>query len=208
MKKILGLAIAALIIMATVGFGSWAYFNDTETSSSNQLAAGTLDLNLNGGNSNVNIMTGLVNKQPGDSGTTAYATLKNVGSLDGEMDIQTGAITNTGGTGGTEFEDGVGNLGGVARLAPWLDLDQDGVFDVGSDIALKSDASFVTTGLQYDIANSFASHTWNAIMPTVSANQQYRFYLAWDIPTSGGNNIQGDSFTLGFTFILEQAAAD
>jgi predicted ribosomally synthesized peptide with SipW-like signal peptide len=203
MKKILGLAIAALIIMATVGFGSWAYFNDTETSSNNQLAAGTLDLNINAGNTNYNIMTGLVNKQPGDSGS-AYATMKNVGSLAGTHDIQTSAVTNTGGSGGTEFEDGVGNLGAVARIAPWLDLNENGVFDVGSDIALASAGTFTTAGLQYDVVNNFASKTWTSVLPTVSANQQWRFYLAWDIPTGAGNNIQGDSYTLGFTLILKQ----
>ncbi|MDP2919855.1 MAG: hypothetical protein Q8O43_06535 [Dehalococcoidia bacterium] len=37
---------------------------------------------------------------------------------------------------------------------------------------------------------------------------QERFQINWRVPTSAGNSIQGDSFTLGFTFVLEQAAAD
>jgi spore coat-associated protein N len=46
MKKILGLGMVALLVMALVGGGTWAYFSDTETSSGNALAAGTLDLGL------------------------------------------------------------------------------------------------------------------------------------------------------------------
>ncbi|MDP2919854.1 MAG: TasA family protein [Dehalococcoidia bacterium] len=130
MKKILGLAIAALIIMASVGFGTWAYFSDTETSSSNQITAGTLDLDLNGGDSNINILTGLTNKAPGDSGLL-YATIKNSGSITGEFEVQTGAVTNTGGAGGTEYEDASGDLGAVAEIAPWIDLAEDDTFDAG-----------------------------------------------------------------------------
>jgi len=55
MKKLFGLTIAALLIIGIVGGGTWAYFSDTETSSSNQITAGTLDLDLDGGDSNVNI---------------------------------------------------------------------------------------------------------------------------------------------------------
>lgn len=46
MKKILGLAVAALLIMGLVGGGTWAFFSDTETSTGNTLMAGTLDLGL------------------------------------------------------------------------------------------------------------------------------------------------------------------
>ncbi len=46
MKKILGLGLVALLVMAMVGGGTWAYFNDTETSGGNILTAGTLDLGL------------------------------------------------------------------------------------------------------------------------------------------------------------------
>lgn len=215
MKKILGLAIAAMLIMFTVGFGTWSYFSDTETSNSNQIAAGTLDLNLNGGNSNVNIQTGLTNKAPGDQDLTGpYATLKNVGSLVGEFDIKFYLATNTESAGSTEYEaDGSpGELGANTQIAPWIDLNEDGDFDVGSDIALKSDLTAVTTALQWDTVNNFAvtnpSRTWNAVIANVTANQQFRIYLPWKVLTTAGNTIQGDSYTLSIDFILEQEAAD
>ena len=46
MKKILGLAVAALLFIGIAGIGTWAYFLDTEASTDNTLAAGTLDLSL------------------------------------------------------------------------------------------------------------------------------------------------------------------
>ncbi len=46
MKKILGLTVAALMVMGLVGGGTWAYFSDTETSSGNTLVSGTLDVGL------------------------------------------------------------------------------------------------------------------------------------------------------------------
>ncbi len=217
MKKILGLAIAAILIMATVGFGTWSYFSDTETSTNNQLAAGTLDLNLNGGNSNVNIQTGLTNKGPGDQDLTGpYATLKNVGSLTGEFDVKFYIIVNTESTGSTEYESdviggaGVGELGAQTQIAPWIDLNENGTFDAGSDIALKSDLTTVTTALQWDTVNNFAvsTRTWNAAIASVTANQQFRFYLPWKILTGATNTIQGDSYTLSIDFILEQPSAD
>jgi len=209
MKKIIGLAIAALIIMSTVGFGTWAYFNDVETSSGNQITAGTLDLTLDGGNSNVNILTGLSNKAPGDTGRL-YATIKNVGNLSGEFEVQTGSVTNTGPAGSTEYElaHPTGVLGANCEIAPWIDLDEDDVFDAGSDLALKSDQTVTTTALQWDTVNNFGSKTWDVLMAAMTPNQQARFQISWRIPTGAGNEIQGDSFTIGFTFILEQADAD
>jgi spore coat-associated protein N len=53
MKKILGLGVVALLVIAMVGGGTYAFFSDTETSTNNSLMAGTLNLgvaNLGGTN--------------------------------------------------------------------------------------------------------------------------------------------------------------
>jgi len=92
MKKILGLTIAALLVMALVGGGTWAYFSDTETSTGNILTAGTLDLNIDGANVAVTTVS-LSDQAPGTPGTGSN-TLANVGSLSGELDIVFGAVTN------------------------------------------------------------------------------------------------------------------
>ncbi len=50
MKKILGLVLAALVVLAGIGGATWASFNDTETSTGNVFTAGTLDLKLSDSN--------------------------------------------------------------------------------------------------------------------------------------------------------------
>ena len=211
MKKILGLAIAALIIMSTVGFGTWAYFSDTETSTDNQITAGTLALSVNSGYSDVTIMTGLTNKAPGDTGA-AYATLKNEGSLPGYFGIQTSSVTNSNDPATPlKYRDGTGDLGGVATIVPWLDMDKSGAWSDG-DIALKNDGTTVTrvggtpaslSGL-YGTFNSYASKTYASIIASMSSGSDFRFYLSWSIPTSAGNSIQGDSVKISLTFTIDQ----
>jgi len=219
MKKIIGLSVAALLIIATVGFGTWAYFSDTEESQGNAVAAGTLDLTLTGGSGspNYSILTGLTNKAPGDSGSL-YATIKNIGTLTGELDIATGAVTNTGGAGGSQYEDGVGNLGGEAQIVIWIDADKSTSF-TDNDIILPYNSSTpvvrtagspATIDAYYATVDSYASKSWGgtAGVKTMDQNDEHYVYISWKVPTTAGNNIQGDSFSFTVTFTLEQPAAD
>ena len=81
MKKILGLTIAFMLLIGMGGIGTWAYFQDTETSTGNVLAAGTLDLKTN----DVDGVTQTLyasNLKPGDI-VSGSITLKNSGSVAG-----------------------------------------------------------------------------------------------------------------------------
>jgi len=98
MKKILGLTVAALLVMGLVGGGTWAYFTDVETSEDNVFTAGTLNLvpltagsgsctvDVTAGGENVNgkVVFSLV--KPGDSGSITW-TLVNSGDLPGTLTI-------------------------------------------------------------------------------------------------------------------------
>jgi len=205
MKKILGLTVAALIVIALVGAGTWAYFSDTETSANNSLTAGTLDLNVDGGNTAVTTFS-VTGKAPGDSGSGS-TTLASVGNLSGELDVVFSAITNTGGTSG-EFGDSTGNLGGVAQIAVYIDVDSSGTWTSG-DIGLKSDGTTYNhpTALDYAVIDNYGSDSFDAV-ETMAASASDDFIILWQIPTSAGNNIQGDSVSFDVTFTLEQAAAD
>lgn len=205
MKKIFGLTIATLIVLAMMAGGTWAYFSDTESSANNTLTAGTMDLNVDGGNAAVTTFS-VTGKAPGDSGTGS-TTLANAGNLSGELDITFSAITNTGnGTG--EFGDSSGDLGGVAEMAVYVDVDQSGAWNAG-DIGLKSDGTTYSspTALNYATINSYGSDTFNAV-ETVNASAADSLVIDWRIPTSAGNSIQGDSVSFDITFTLEQADAD
>ena len=95
MKKIIGLSIAALLIIGIVGVGTFAYFSDTATSTGNTWTAGTLVLsesttgtavaaNMVGAGPSINgsVQFGLV--KPGSSGTITW-TLSNTGNVAGTL---------------------------------------------------------------------------------------------------------------------------
>jgi len=206
LKKILGLTVAAMLVISFVGGGTWAYFSDTESSTNNVLAAGTLDLNLNGGNTAVTTFSASA-VAPGDSGS-GTVTLKNVGNMNGEMDILVSAITNAPGAGGGEYEGGSGELGANAKIAIYIDMDESGTWNAG-DIGLKADGTTYAnpTALDYATINSYGSRTWDALQ-TMAAAAQDKVTIMWQVPTSAGNDIQGDSASFDITFRIEQASAD
>jgi spore coat-associated protein N len=205
MKKIVGLTMALLLVIGLVGVGTYAYFSDTESSTGNTLTAGTLDLNIDGGNTAVITFTAS-DVAPGDSGTGS-STLANVGTISGELDIATSATTNTPGAGG-EFGGGSGELGASAQIAMYLDVDQSDTWTAG-DIGLKSDGTTYSlpTTLDYDEIDDYASETWDAV-EAMAASASDDIIVNWQVPTGAGNEIQGDSVSFDITFTLEQAAAD
>jgi len=78
-KKILGLTIAFMLLIGMGSIGTWAYFQDTEASTGNVFAAGTLDLKTN----DVDGVTQTLyasNLKPGDS-VPGSIILKNTGSV-------------------------------------------------------------------------------------------------------------------------------
>lgn len=206
MKKIVGLTVSAILIIVTVGGATWAYFADFESSTGNSLASGTLDLNIDGGDIAVTTFS-VTDVEPGDSGSGSNV-LANSGSLGGELDVTFSAITNVGGSGGGEYEDGIGHLGGVAEMAVYIDVDQSGGWTSG-DIGLKSDETAYNwpTALDYDIINNYDSDDFDAV-ETMASSANDNFRILWSVPSGAGNNIQGDSVSFGVTFVLEQSAVD
>jgi len=85
MKKLLFTLLALAALVGLLGAGTLAYFSDTETSSANTFAAGTLNMVLSGGTQNNESVIGTwvspANWAPGQS---VYATLHftNKGSID------------------------------------------------------------------------------------------------------------------------------
>jgi len=79
MKKILGLIIASLLIIAICTVGTWAYFSDTETSTGNSLSTGTLDLSWTN-QEGVPLPFNAGNMAPGDT-VEARISINNNGNL-------------------------------------------------------------------------------------------------------------------------------
>ena len=220
MRKILGLTIAALLVIGLVGGGTWAYFSDVETSTGNILTAGTLDLNLNAGNDDVQMLTAAIGTvEPGDTGS-ASVIIANNGSIDGELDIATSAITNDdNGTADPEDDQdtdtGTGDLGGQATMVIWIDADESTTFNAG-DIELNStganayDAGTNTT-LEKETIDSFDSVSWDAAFATLNkaggTNPAVTLRIDWEVPgATTDNRIMGDSASFDITFTLEQTS--
>ena len=210
MKRILGLTVAALLVIAMVGGGTWAYFSDTESSTNNSLTAGTLDLTVNGVNTAVTTFSEAA-VVPGDSGNGS-TTLANAGSLAGELDITFSVISNTPGAGGGEYEGGTGELGGVALMTAYLDINQNATFDTG-DIELNTTGANIydaatNNSLDYATINSYGSVSYNEVIASMASSAADDFIVLWQVPVGADNTIQGDSVSFDVTFVLEQAEAD
>jgi predicted ribosomally synthesized peptide with SipW-like signal peptide len=220
MKKILGLTVAALLIMGLVGGGTWAYFSDVETSGTNVLTAGTLNLQVGA----VDPMTANISLpalKPGSSGNANGGgwTVLNDSTISGNLTIAISAITNGEGdnpepeTGNTAEP---GELGGLCEIAIWLDNNQAGGWDSG-DQYLASGGTVVAWGAAetevppaaYDTIDSFGSVDWAEAdgIATMGAAADFDFMVEYDFPDGGAsdNDAQGDNctFTIDFTLIQE-----
>jgi len=213
MNKILvGVAGGIIAVAAVVGV-TRAYFSDSENSTGNTIAAGILDLTVDGGNSAVTMFS-LANKAPGDSGT-AKITLANAGNLEGELDVTMAAVDDDacnpdGLNNGTEYCDLNANLGVNAEMALYIDVDKSGTWNTG-DIGLKSDGTKYSfpTGFDYAAINSYSGDSWNnAYGELMAAETSDDFTVSWRIPSATGNSIQGDDVSFAVTFTLEQAEVD
>ncbi|AKB35715.1 hypothetical protein MSSAC_1125 [Methanosarcina siciliae C2J] len=207
-KKMLLSVLIIGLVSVMAGSTTWAYFQDTEISADNTFTAGTLDLSL------TNAPFSIGNIEPGDAGAENQ-TIQNVGSLAGELDIQLGTIANIESDGSTEFEndtingEGIGELGGVAEMALWLDWAGNGIFDSGTDITLYPNGTTTTASTYFDTINSYSGADWDAVT-IMDSGEDYNFTVQWDFPTGTGidNTTQGDSVIFDVTFILEQADYD
>ena len=183
MKKILGLTIAALLVMALVGGGTWAYFSDPEQTDTNVLTAGILDLTRDSvsGNTTAFLTTGVTNVAPGDSNTDSTLLKNTAGTMSGELDINLGNVSEVAGAAG-EFAGGT-DLAGELYVALWLDKDNLGswgVDDVGLQATANTTYSYVagvsgntadsgTTTTLVDAALTEGVDYWNGFKITITS---------------------------------------
>ena len=206
MKKILGLFLATILIAGSVTVTTWGAFADPASAADATVSDDILELTVDGGNTAVTTFSAS-NVIPGATGS-GRTTLGNDGNLEGELSIKISAINNTGATGKTEYEDGIGNLGAVAEMAVYLDVDRSGTW-TGGDIGLKADGTTYRHSDTPDYAaiDSYDSTQW-ATVNTMTASVAQDFTVLWQIPASAGNNIQGDSVSFDIEFVLEPVIAE
>ena len=205
MKKILVSFMTIALVSALIGGGIYAYFSDVETSTGNTFTAGTLDLNLDGGNINVVKFT-VDDVKPGDSSGGTW-TVANVGNMDGYLDLESiGVSEDIGTTTDPELADEVppgtdtAQLGNYLMVHMFIDANNNGSWDSGETDIFGTNASPVAI-------NTIASSYGLDLSLLANGGTNY-ITLLWSVGTTVDNRIQGDSVTLDITFELQQRAVE
>jgi len=193
-KKALMLLVVAVATVALMGGGVYAYFNDTESNSGNQFAAGTLDLVVNDDSGWATAPFSISNAVPGQNGGN-WIKLHNGGTLAGSS--LTMAITNVVNAPGVSTEPelavenpDIGDLSGVLNVNIWLDANHDNVKDAGE--------VSIYTGLLSGVSAA------NSNLGSLPAGADTYVRINWSIDASVGNQIQGDLCTFTIMFVLNQ----
>ncbi|HUT96049.1 MAG TPA: TasA family protein [Candidatus Paceibacterota bacterium] len=198
MKKIiLSLAIVGVVGAIVIG-GTIAYFSDTETSTGNTFTAGTLDLDLTDSSED---------GTEGETGTFRFSnmapghfegeplTLRNVGSVDGYINLLNIIATNTEGY-NPESETGdkgePGELGDNLQVMIFFDKNANGIYNGSGDVLVSNWVALNSLATAYN-TNYFLASGASVILR-----------VHWELPTSTGNDVQGDIADLSFTVELNQ----
>ncbi len=190
MKRILGLTIAFMLLIGMVSIGTWAYFSDTETSTGNQLTAGTLDLKTD----DVDGVTQTLlasNMAPGDTVGPQTITLKNIGSINGanltlafsytETDNSPNPIDMSANATAANIEVTTLNYGGSSLLSSVSDNNSNSYKDIE------------------DLKNADLSG-----QSGINASASQEFEIAVQLRTSTGNAFQADGINVTMSFTLNQ----
>jgi predicted ribosomally synthesized peptide with SipW-like signal peptide len=217
MKKIIFSLMAIAVIGSLIGTGTFAWFNDTETSAGNTFVTGTLNLQVGSANPMTDKVT-LSNIKSADAGSAAIWLTKNLGTISGTLDAAIGTITNNE-NGRSEVEiaagdttDNAGELGGLLKIALWMDVDKSAGWTSG-DYYLKSDGTKVAWASgaalpagAYDIVNNFGGKSWTSLQTAAASSDAGNFRIEYNFPDGGSSDyvVQGDSCIFDITFALNQ----
>jgi predicted ribosomally synthesized peptide with SipW-like signal peptide len=201
----LTLMVLGVLMLALLIGGLYGYFDDTETSTGNVFTAGTLNLipstsgtgpagkyTVTAGGDGVNGNVVFDTIAPGDNGTITW-TLTNSGNIDGTLSMVSavtfgeGVITEPESTVPGNNGGGNGDLDGYVGVK----LQLDGAYILG-------DAG--TWGSFADLQS-----TLNAESQSLVAGDTIAYVFTWNIDSSVGNIIQGDTANIDITFALAQA---
>jgi len=150
MKKILLSIMVIGVVAGMMGIGTFSYYEDIETSSGNTFTAGVIDLKVNGGD-DPGVLFTLSNITPGNYYDLGTVTLKNVGTVPGnlsikikdpvshentleEPEIEAGDLPDTEvDPGSYDANDGDGELWDLCFMRVYVDGNHDGKYTCGSD---------------------------------------------------------------------------
>jgi len=180
-KKILASIFVIGILALGIGWGTYSYFSDTETSSGNTFTAGTLDLKVDGKDDPLGAYFEVSNVKPSDTGSKDIV-LSNAGTIDGKAYIHFKDVTDSPGT--------------TPESEPTPD---EGELSQNLKIKVSAGATTIVEGFLSDIeSNSYE-------LGTIAGGGSLTVTIAWSIPSDVGNVIMDDSVTFDIEFSLVQA---
>lgn len=190
LKRSILLSLLTIATATGVGaYGTFAYFTDTEESTSNLFSAGTLDLVLED-ESDVDAFITAGNFAPGDS-AAGDLVLKNEGSISSnDGDGHTVSLSMDSTVTQTDAD------AGTTDMAQYLEITTL-TYD-GSPLSV-TDAN----GNGYADLDDLAAASFSGLSDPGAAGKVLD--LAVSFHTDAGNDLQGDTVNLALTFTLEQS---
>lgn len=196
-KKILASVFIIGLLAFAMGWGTYSYFSDTETSTGNKFKAGTLNLRV-GGNDPTTWSVTISNIKPGDNGTIEVPFTVE-GTMKGYVDVKITNIENSGGsTPEPEPTPDNGELGSkllvtAIQMNSWkMKWSTPKSFNYLNDKWWWKDGllgAFPVDGLTY----------------TPPYTDSIKIF--WELPETVGNKVQGDILTFDIEFTLTQGTS-
>jgi spore coat-associated protein N len=205
MKRILLSTLVILGLVGSVAAATRAAFSDTETSTGNTFAAGTLDLDVDGNNGTNTVKFTVTNMQAGNQVIRTYR-LNNVGTINGYLDLENIVVASkengcaepeveAGDTTCTNPGNGEGELQNVLSLSKlFWDTNCNGWVEAGETTIFDGKVGTIATN--YD-ANKLVN---------AGATQCVTAQFNW-WSTADDNKAMGDDLTLDINFELAQTTA-
>ncbi len=179
-----------MLLIGMSGIGTWAYFSDVETSTGNQLTAGTLDLKTDDfdGVSQTLLAT---NMKPGDTVGPETIILKNTGSVGGSsLDLVFSYVDSDGSPNPVDK-----TANDTAAMMEVTVLNYDGSSLLGSvSDNNTNDYKDIFDLMKEDLSGQSG----------INASASKDFEIAVFLRTETGNDYQADGITVTMTFTLNQ----
>lgn len=211
-RTLLGATVTTGAAAASAGAGTWAYFQDTEESTGNDLRAGTMDLTVENG---ATLAWTIDNAAPGDGQERDLeVNLANVGSVPADH-VEVGFEN-------TPHEDADGDLS-TDDSGPESDTMPDSAAGMAEHVRVERLEYTETDGSIIDLLDQVADANGNGIKdlddltasvndgvlddlstPEVNGGTETEFDVRVTVDPSMGNDYQGDVLETTVTFALHQ----
>jgi hypothetical protein len=169
-------ALATVLVAVGITAASGANFTASSANPTNTFATGTLSISNT--KSGAAVLTAS-NMKPGDAPATGQVDIGNSGTLTGDFSLSRTGLTNT---------DGTNPLSGKLNL----EIVDCGDFGSGTPTCEGSDP-VVYTGTVAGMTTPVDLDTW-------AGGEKHRYEFSVDVDTSAGNEYQGDSSQVEFTW--------